>query len=75
MSRKPLNLIPVENFLQNAKVASKTNAREIKLDQKAYKDLADCIAMLTTRLVELQDQAMSKPQEVSVNVEMDGGDF
>ena len=75
MSRNPLNTIAIENFLQAAKVAGKTNQREIKLDAKQYNDLADSIAMLLARLVELQDTRLQQPQEQNVSVEMDGGNF
>lgn len=75
MSRNPLNTIAIENFLQAAKVASKTNQREIRLDQKQYKDLADTLGIVLARLVELQDTALNNRQEESVSVEMDGGNF
>lgn len=75
MSRNPLNTVAIENFLQAAKVASKTNQREIKLDAKQYKDLADSIAIVLARLVELQDNALANPTEEVVNIQMDGGNF
>jgi len=75
MSRNPINTVPIENFLQDAKIASKTQQRELKLDAKQYKDLADSIAMLLARLVELQDTRLQQPQEQNVSVEMDGGNF
>lgn len=75
MSRNPVNTIPIENFLQKAKVATKTQQRELKLDSKEYKDLSDSIAVLMTRLVELQDKRLQQPQDVSVDIKMDGGNF
>ena len=75
MSQNPVNTIPIENFLQKAKVATKTQQRELKLDSKEYKDLSDSIAMLMTRLVELQDKRLQQPQDVSVDIKMDGGNF
>lgn len=75
MSRNPVNTLPIENFLQAAKVASKTQQRELKLDAKQYKDLADSLSMVLARLVELQDTRLQQPQEVSVDVQMDGGNF
>jgi len=75
MSRNPVNTIPIENFLQAAKIAGKTEQRELKLDAKQYKDLADSISMVLARLVELQDKRLQQPQEVSVDVQMDGGNF
>jgi len=75
MSRNPINTIPIENFLQAAKIAGKTQQRELKLDAKQYKDLADSISMVLARLVELQDTRLQQPQEVNVDVQMDGGNF
>lgn len=71
MSRKNLNTLAIEDFLQNVKIASKKQTRELKLDQKQYKDLADSISMVLARLVELQD---SKPTEQeAISIQMDGG--
>jgi hypothetical protein len=75
MSRNPLNTIAIENFLQAAKVAGKTNQRELKLDAKQYKDLADSIGIVLARLVELQDNALANPTEEVINIQMDGGNF
>jgi hypothetical protein len=75
MSRNPVNTLPIENFLQKSKVATKTQQRELKLDSKEYKDLADSLSMLLARLVELQDTRLQQPQEVNVDVQMDGGNF
>ena len=75
MSRNPVNILPIENFLQKSKIATKTQQREIKLDSKEYKDLADSLAVLLARLVELQDTRLQQPQEQNVNIEMDGGNF
>jgi len=75
MSRNPLNTVAIENFLQSAKIATKTQQRELKLDAKQYKDLADSISIVLARLVELQDKRLQQPQEVSVDVQMDGGNF
>tara|TARA_B100002019_G_C21244931_1_gene587765 strand:+ start:1275 stop:1496 length:222 start_codon:yes stop_codon:yes gene_type:complete len=71
VSRKNLNTIAIEDFLQNVKIASKKQTRELKLDQKQYRDLADSISMVLARLVELQD---SKPTEQeAISIQMDGG--
>lgn len=73
MSRNPLNTVAIENFLEAVKIATKTQQRELKLDAKQYRDLADSISMVLARLVELQD---SKPvQEESITISMDGGNL
>ena len=74
MSRNNLNTVAIENFLQSAKVATKTQQRSMSVEQKEYKDLADAIAMVMTRLVELQDQKLTEPRpEEAITIEMDGG--
>lgn len=71
MSRNPLNTIAIENFLQSVKVAQRTQAKEVKLDSKQYRDLADSISMVLARLVELQDS--QQKAEPDITIEMDGG--
>ena len=71
MSRNPLNTIAIENFLQSEKVAQRTQAKEVKLDSKQYRDLADSISMVLARLVELQDSQQTA--EPDITIEMDGG--
>jgi len=71
VSRNPLNTIAIENFLQSVKVAQRTSAKELKLDAKQYRDLADSISIVITGLVELQDSQQSVEPEVTI--QMDGG--
>jgi len=71
MSRNPLNTVAIEAFLDSARIATKTQQRELRLTAREYRDLADGISMVLARLVELQD---SKPtQEETITVNMDGG--
>jgi hypothetical protein len=71
MSRNPLNTVAIEAFLDSARIATKTQQRELRLNAREYRDLADGISMVLARLVELQD---SKPtQEETITVNMDGG--
>ena len=71
MSRNPLNTIAIENFLQSVKVAQRTQAKEVKLDSKQYRDLADSISMVLARLVELKDSQQTADPDITI--EMDGG--
>jgi len=74
VSRNNLNTVAIENFLQASKVADKTQQANLTLSKKEYKDLADAIGMVMTRLVELQDVELSKPrQEEAITIDMDGG--
>jgi len=71
VSRKNLNTLAIETFLQDVRIAQKTQAKELKLNSKQYRELADSISMVLARLVELQD---SQPtQEPDIQIQMDGG--
>lgn len=71
MSRSNLNTLAIENFLQAVRIAQRTSAKDIKLDAKQYRDLADSVSMVMARLVELQDN--QQPVEPEITVQMDGG--
>jgi hypothetical protein len=73
MSQKPLNTIAIDNFLDLAKIARKTNQKEIRLDAKQAQDLADTIGLVLSRLVELQDFAIQNRPEEVIDIQMDGG--
>jgi hypothetical protein len=73
MSRKPLNTVAIEQFLDSVRIATKTQQKELMLSKDTFKALADSIAMVLARLVELQD-AQPK-QEEAIDVQMDGGSF
>jgi len=71
VSRSNLNTLAIENFLQAVRIAQRTSAKDIKLDAKQYRDLADSVSMVMARLVELQDN--QQPVEPEITVQMDGG--
>lgn len=68
---KPLNTYPIEDFLEKAKVAVRSNQKTITLTQKEVSDLASSISAVMARLI-----GQSEPKEVgSISVKMDGGKF
>jgi|TARA_B110000438_G_scaffold152328_1_gene146317 hypothetical protein len=72
---KPLNTIPLQQFIDRVKIADNSNAIEVKIELKEAKNLAFTLASVMSRLhgdlEKLVDQA-NKTEEV-VNVTMDGG--
>tara|TARA_B110000495_G_scaffold144943_1_gene127866 strand:+ start:68 stop:310 length:243 start_codon:yes stop_codon:yes gene_type:complete len=72
---KPLNTIPLQQFIDKVKIADNSNAIEVKIELKEAKNLAFTLASVMSRLhgdlEKLVDQA-NKTEEV-VNVTMDGG--
>lgn len=72
---KTLNTIPVEEFLDKARVAIKTNQRTMTLTIKEVTDLQNSLSVIMTRLAGELDQLISKSAQSSVEVKMDGGKF
>jgi hypothetical protein len=74
---KPLNIIPIEDFLNKARVAVKSNQKSITLDIKEVQSLHDSLAIVMTRLSGELDQIIGSIQQSggSTQVKMDGGNF
>lgn len=73
---KPLNTLPIENFIEKAKIASKSGQKTLNLDIKDAIALSDSLAMAMTRLAGKLDEKLSEPSPTEViEVKMDGGGF
>ena len=72
---KPLNTIPLEQFIDKVKIAENAKKKEVTIEIKDAKNLDFTLASEMTRLhgdlEKLEDQA-NKTEEV-VNITMDGG--
>ena len=72
---KPLNTIPLEQFIDKVKIAENSKQIEVKIEIKEAKNLALTLGGVMSRLLgdleKLVDQA-NKTEEV-VNITMDGG--
>lgn len=72
----PLNTLPLEDFLDKARIARKSNQKAITLTAKEYTDLSDSIASVMTRLSGALDQyAIGAASASTVEIKMDGGKF
>lgn len=72
----PLNTLPLENFLDRARIARKSNQKAITLTAKEYTDLYDSIASVMTRLSGVLDQSLTSVSAAAVTeIKMDGGGF
>lgn len=69
---KPLNTYPIEDFLEKAKIAVKTNQKNLTLSQKEVSDLAASISSVLARAVGQTDNRSSSE---TIVVKMDGGRF
>ena len=74
---KPLNTLPIENFLEKSRIAIKSNQKHLTMDIKDIQALSDSLAIAMTRLAGELDQQIttSLSQPTSVSIKMDGGGF
>jgi hypothetical protein len=72
---KPLNTLPIENFLDRAKVALKTNQKTFNMDIKDVQSLYDSLAVVMTRIAGNLDEKAQSQQADIVSIKMDGGGF
>ena len=67
-----LNTLPIEMFLDKARIATKSNQKNLILDIKEVQALSDSLAVVMTRLA---GQTNTPVPIDSVQVSMDGGKF
>lgn len=77
---KQINTLPIELYLEKARIANKSGQKTLVLDIKEAIALSDSLAVVMTRLTgqleELIAQAQkTQPQEEVIQVSMDGGGF
>jgi hypothetical protein len=73
---RQLNTIPIENFLDKARIAIKSNQRNLTLDIKEVTDLQNSLAVVMTRLSgELDQNSNKSPNNDPITIKMTGGTF
>jgi len=72
---KQLNTLPIEDFLDKARIAVKGNQKTVTLSIKEAVDLQNSLSVVMTRLAGELDQIASSAQPNKVEVKMDGGKF
>jgi ATP-dependent exoDNAse (exonuclease V) beta subunit len=74
---KPLNTVPIEDFLNKARISIKSNQKNMVLDHKEVADLYNSLAVVMTRLSGELEQILGSQttQSASADVKMDGGNF
>jgi hypothetical protein len=70
---KQLNTYPIEEFLDKARIAIKSNQQTVILTIKEATDLQNSLAVVMTRLAGQLDQISSASS--NIEVKMDGGKF
>jgi hypothetical protein len=74
----PINTLPIQQFIQQVKSAELAQQKEVKIDIKSAKMLAYSLGEITAKLLEDQDELLSKlaqAQGSEVTIKMDGGGF
>lgn len=74
---KPINTLPIESFLEKARIALKSNQKSLVLDIKEVQALQDSLAVTMTRIAGYNDAQLQEIQNTPPNfsVNMDGGGF
>lgn len=71
-----LDTYPIEDFLNKARVAKKTNQKTLVMSTKEYADLYDSLALVMTRLSGILDRVATNPTTTGpIEVKMSGGNF
>lgn len=72
---KSLNTFPIEDFLDKARVAIKSNQKNLTLSIKEVTDLQNSLSVVMTRLSGDLDQILANSAPSVAEVNMDGGKF
>jgi hypothetical protein len=73
---KPLNTLPIEDFLNKARIAGKSNQQNITMTLKEVQALEDSLAVVMTRLAgELDAVLQNAGTPEPTSIKMDGGGF
>jgi len=72
---KPLNVFPIEDYLEKVRLAVKTGQKNLTLSQKEYTDLANSLAIVMTRLTGSLDKSVQEKPLDNIQINVDGGRF
>jgi len=74
---KQLNTIPIENYLEKARIAAKSGQRMVTLDILEATELANSLAIVMTRIGGELDTILqaAMQNQPDTQVSMDGGTF
>lgn len=73
---KQLNTLPIEDYLEKARIAIKSNQKSVTLTIKEATDLQNSLSVVMTRLLGNLEQKMSENQfSDKIEIKVDGGKF
>jgi K+-sensing histidine kinase KdpD len=70
-----LNSYVIENFITKVQTAKKTNQKSVTLDIKEAQTLIDNLSLVLSRALGNLENAQKQPENNSISVSMDGGNF
>jgi hypothetical protein len=71
---RPLNVIPIENFINKSKIAYKSKQKSVTLTIDEAVQLTESITIAMIRLAGVQEEQLQQnPTEEVITVNMDGG--
>jgi hypothetical protein len=74
MSNAPINTAPIQQLIQQIKVADQSNQKEVKIDIATAKNVAYTLGIVMSRLAGDYEQLLSKKdKEEVIQIQMDGG--
>jgi hypothetical protein len=71
---KQLNTLPIESFLEKARIAIRSNQKTVSLTIQEATELQNSLSVVMTRLTGEMDQIVANSQG-SLDIDMDGGTF
>jgi hypothetical protein len=79
MQSKTINTFPLQQFIEQVKIADMSQQKEIKLDIRTAKALAFTISEVSTKLLQDYDKLLTELKSNNNNdifeLKMDGGGF
>jgi hypothetical protein len=70
---KQLNTIPIESFLEKARIAIRSNQKNITLSIDEVTNLQNSLSVIMTRLTGEMDKIVASTQQSPSDVKADGG--
>lgn len=73
--KQPLNTLPIEDFLNKARIAIKSNKKDLTMTIKEVTDLQNSLAIVMTRLADESATSIPRDEPSKIQVKMNGGSF
>jgi hypothetical protein len=74
MSNTPINTAPIQQLIQQIKVADQSNQKEVRIDITTAKNVAYTLGIVMSRLAgNYEDLLSKKDKDEVIQVQMDGG--